>query len=347
MEAKSHNLHVCSLDKFIPPFIDLIREEVSGSSNFFSIRGDTHRFPYTSGADTKYRKNNIRAYLGLLLDMYRSDKIVLHGLFDNRLVAVLFFNPWLLKKCYWVLWGGDYFSYKKKKETLQQKLVEFFRHAVISRIGHLVTYMPGSVEIVRDWYHARGQFHECLAYTSNTVNVADTKPKGGYNRPIKVLIGNSANPSNRHFDILEKLTPYAGEDLMVYAPLSYGDAEYGREVIEKAHCILGDKFIPMTNLIPHGEYQAFLDDIDIALFNHNRQQAMGTIINLLGMGKKVYMPSDIASWDFLASKGIEVYDVQDFSGFDDNFFSAANQDKISAYFSRENLVRQWKGILDD
>ena len=34
------------------------------------------------------------------------------------------------------------------------------------------------------------------------------------------------------------------------------------------------------------DYIQFLNQIDIAVFNHNRQQAMGTIRSLLGMGKK-------------------------------------------------------------
>ena len=48
------------------------------------------------------------------------------------------------------------------------------------------------------------------------------------------------------------------------------------------------------------------------MFNHNRQQAMGNTITLLGLGKKVYMRRGVAQWSFFESHKIKVFDIVNF-----------------------------------
>ena len=43
--------------------------------------------------------------------------------------------------------------------------------------------------------------------------------------------------------------------------------------------------------MPFNQYLEFLGKIDIAIFNHRRQQGFGNAITLLGLGKKVYLNS--------------------------------------------------------
>ncbi|WP_083234102.1 TDP-N-acetylfucosamine:lipid II N-acetylfucosaminyltransferase [Candidatus Marithrix sp. Canyon 246] len=75
----------------------------------------------------------------------------------------------------------------------------------------------------------------------------------------------------------------------MFVPLSYGDPKgvYIKEVISTGTKIFGDKFIPMTEFMDFDKYLNFLGSINITIFNHNRQQAMGNTITLLGFGKKV------------------------------------------------------------
>jgi hypothetical protein len=58
------------------------------------------------------------------------------------------------------------------------------------------------------------------------------------------------------------------------------------------------------------EYTAYLSDIDLAIFNHKRQQAMGNIIGLLSLGKKVFIRSDISPWPYFKGKGFELFDTK-------------------------------------
>ena len=50
-------------------------------------------------------------------------------------------------------------------------------------------------------------------------------------------------------------------------------------------------YIDLASLwsLPLSDYLKILGKIDIAIFNHERQQAVGNITSLLGLGKKVYI----------------------------------------------------------
>lgn len=337
------NLHVLKLDKFIPPYIDFIRNNFPDARNFFYTIGDSHKYSYEESHDSFHQENKI-GYARLIFWMHRSDKIIIHSLFDPYVVFILFLFPWLTKKSYWVMWGGDYIESNLKKATPAFLLKRTAKKRVIRNVRNLVTFMPGSVEMVRSQYGATGRHRECLAYTSNIYG-GKAKSELARDDMVRVLVGNSANPTNRHFEIFRKIAPIIDDRTLLYVPLSYGDSRYASSVIENGKKLFGDQFIPMTELLPADEYKAFLSSLDVAVFNHSRQQAMGTTINLLGMGVAVYMPSNLPSWHFLTSKGIKLRDIRDLNRFDDLFFEPDNEEAVKSYFSEDNLRAQWERIL--
>jgi len=50
----------------------------------------------------------------------------------------------------------------------------------------------------------------------------------------------------------------------------------------KTAYIFREKFKPLVDFIPFDEYLNLLAKVDIAIFNHKRQQTMGNITTLLG-----------------------------------------------------------------
>ena len=90
-------------------------------------------------------------------------------------------------------------------------------------------------------------------------------------------------------------------------------------------------------------YLKFLNEIDIAIFHHKRQQAMGNIINLLGMGKKVYIRAGETHTSFFENLGIKVYDLNHFDLTLKN--ESGNQKIIRDYFSKENYLIQLNELL--
>ena len=54
----------------------------------------------------------------------------------------------------------------------------------------------------------------------------------------------------------------------------------------------------MTDLMSFDDYNKYLASIDIAIFHHDRQQAMGNVIGLISLGKKVVLKDSISSYEF-------------------------------------------------
>ena len=345
MNAKGKVLHVCSLDKFIPPFIDFVEEHFDdfATRHVFFIAANHRLYNY------KIRENTINCGNGYInqivylpriaLAMILADKIVLHNLFNPYKVILLTLMPWLLKKCYWVMWGGDLYVYQIGERKWKWKLSEFFRRPVIRNIGYLVTGTPGDVELARRWYDARGQHIRCFNYPSNVFEPAaylEVKHHSG----TKILVGNSADPSNNHKEVLDKLKPYKGNDIKIFCPLSYGNQEYAAKVIDYGKSIFGEKFVPMTDFLERDKYLQFLQEIDVAIFNHKRQQAMGNILMLLGYGKKVFIRKESTLMGLFNSNGIAIFD-SDIINIDklSQQLAESNRKIILDCFSEESLVK--------
>lgn len=349
-------LHVSNIGTFIPSFVNLINKRFSSREHKFWLLGEKklELYPIEENKNIFIVKSTIfgqlYAYLRLLILFHNSKKIILHGLFNARVLLILALCPWLLKKCYWIIWGADLYQFQEPNIGWKSKLNEKFRKFVIKRIGHLVSYIPGDIERVRQWYGATGQYHKCLMYLSNVVDIEilgrDTRTKVA-NSKSHILVGNSADPSNNHLKTLEKLLPFKEKNIEIYLPLSYGDKTYANKVIQQGTNWFEDKIFPMTSLMSFEEYLDFLNRIDIAVFNHKRQQAMGNTITLLGLGKTVYIRNDTSQWQLFEYLDVKVKNVED---FDLSVLSEAdiesNKKVIEREFNVEKLVSQYSKIFE-
>lgn len=342
-------LHVANLDKFIPPFINLIRDNFDISSHKFWLTGDKTRYPYEKNTSIYQAPPGfLGEALGLIVlvtNLIKAEKIVLHGLFSIKITLILSSMPWLLAKCYWVILGGDLYARELEPRDWKWAIREPLRRFVIRRLGHLVTYIAGDVDLARKWYNAKGQYHECLVYTSNLYNPLPNLEFKSLT--INILLGNSADPSNNHIELLEKILPYRDRNICIYAPLSYGNRErHAQQVIEIGKKWFGEKFKPITELMPFTQYLALLGKIDIAAFNHRRQQAMGNTITLIGLGKKVFIRNDVTPWGMLSEKEIAIFNIENFEITKlEPSTQLKNQAAVKLHFSKERLLAQLAEIF--
>ena len=278
--------------------------------------------------------------------MYKSDKIIIHGLFNMKLIIALFLQPWLLKKCYWIIWGGDLYKYQEANKTLKFKVEEFIRRSVIKKIGNFITRIKGEYELAQKWYGAKGKYYACNVYVSSYhINY---KPKKINHKSINILVGNSADPTNNQIEVFEKLKKFKNDDIKIFAPLSYGDEKnYAEKVIKVGENMFGKKFIPLTKFMEFKEYTDLLSNMDVAIFYHKRQQGMGNVFSLLKLKKKVYIRKGLTTWDFFKEQRIKVFDVEniDLEKIDSEI-ATKNSDKIKSLFSNEICVNQLKKIFD-
>ena len=330
-------VHLIVLDKFIPDYIDFIQKNFNKTEHLYIITANEKGFvlePRENIIFLNY-KNKLKKYTWLIFTitqtLYKAEKIIIHGLWDIGIIYYLFFNPLLLKKCYWVMWGGDFYFPEAQY---------FVKKSVIKRLGHFVTYIKGDYDLVKKWYGATGQYYECFMYPSNLYKEYDIKIKVKDN--LNIQVGNSADPSNNHLEVFKQLIKFKDQNIKIYAPLSYGNSEYAQQIVSLGNSMFGDKFIAMTDFMAFDKYLDFLEDIDIAIFNHNRQQAMGNTITLLGLGKKVYMRNDVTSWKTFEELGIQVFDVENIEISKlEKEIKNNNMQKVKELFSESQLKHQW------
>ncbi len=302
----------------MPSFIDFVAKNFPDASNVYYIRKKKEKILYNPSAqDGEENGTILRGIQDVVMVvrlLYTSKRIVLHGFTNKYVIMFLAMNPRLHAKCYWSIWGGELYSFKKRKDIPRKIYEKIFKSKVIGGVGHILTYVPGDVDLARKWYGAKGEHIECLMYTSNVV--PDKLEKNNRERKpgrLKIMVGNSAAPSNRHVHVFKKLKKIECNGVCIISPLSYGDKKYANEVREIGMEIFGQDFQAIMDFMCYEDYLKFLSDIDIAVFAHDRQQAMGNIIMLLALGKKVYMNKSSTLSRMLCNTGLTIFDVNELS----------------------------------
>lgn len=345
-------LHIGSSEKFINSFIEL-------EQTHFEYKTESHFFlKYNKNCSVKLPYENIRyysrnvfqrikLYLDIIYNSNRYSKIILHGYFDKWIALLLITIPKIGKKSFWVLWGGDLYSLINRNCSF---IDYYLRSRGIKRIEYILTYIKGDYELAKSKFGFKGKLIDCLMYDSNVYHTSNNQPwQINYcnNNSLKILVGNSGDPGNLHLKIF-KILKHFEIDVKVYCPLSYGNKNYINNIKSIGEKYFGTNFIPLTDFMPREKYDQFLSSIDVAIFAHERQQAMGNIINLLGLGKRVFLNDQTTSWEMLRSKNIVLYSLEDLN-FDnmtkkEPIFS--NTELIESLFNKQQLIRNWKHIYE-
>lgn len=345
------NLHIVFPEKFFNKYIQFINNNFKAEDHLFLyLRKDGTENNFDNVKKMRFYKIPFLNFFELFLYMSRYDRIFLHSLSKTKVVFCLFFFPFICKKAYWLLWGGDMY-YRLSDDTIRAKknLSNFIFKRVVGRLGFILTHINGDVSIAREQFGFKGKHLPCLLYPSNVFNQSHSTKKLG-NKTINILLGNSSHASNNHHEILEKLRRYKDLDIKVYCPLSYGDKRYAKSIIELGHQFFGDKFIPITEFLSLSDYYALLNRIDIAIFNHWRQQAVGNIITLIGMGKTVYLRKEVTTVEMLMELGIEIQPIN-LNNFE---LIQLTQEQIKqnisivkSRFSEKRLFKEYQAIFNN
>ena len=183
-----------------------------------------------------------------------------------------------------------------------------------------------------------------FAYPNSVIRSRAIPPRGS-GAALKVLVGNSAVMTNRHEEIFQLLRAVDDGRFELYCPLSYGDAGYRGKIIALGQQFFAGRFRPLIEKIPYETYLDFLASVDIAVFNHDRQQAMSTIRALLGYGKRVFMRPGTTSWAHLQSLQVAVFDTRELV-LEPAFPQAgANRRIICNLYSEDRLVEGLRRVF--
>ena len=118
-------LHISSGDKFIVSFVQLVKDNFKFDEHHFLISEGIAAEKVTKASNVFVSNSSPSSKLKRLvltvLNMHRAERVMLHGLFDKKLIYILFLCPWFLKKCYWFIWGGDLYTYQAESKSFSWK----------------------------------------------------------------------------------------------------------------------------------------------------------------------------------------------------------------------------------
>lgn len=304
---KNKVLHVMIAEKkFTLPLVDFILNELKLDNHRFLIFDNgikiSNESEKVSVIQTPFRNNLIRNFLLYRKLINNSDKIILHSL---PFLNLLLFFPFKWKIISWVIHGADlYGRLNKSRQSIFEKLV-------ISYFDRHITHIEGDARSANEVFGSNAKFHYSPMYLSNVVETANFRISNLKDSDYTLLLGNSLSKNNNHIAVLKKLKAHDNQLSKIICPLSYGnDLAYRDEVIGLGLKLFGEKFQPLTEFMPRTEYEKLLETVDIALFDHWRQEAMGVTLSLLALGKTVYMRSATESFKSLINRGFKVFDNQ-------------------------------------
>jgi hypothetical protein len=245
--------------------------------------------------------------------MRQANQILVHGLGDMVVLRELALHTAFLKKSVWLIWGDDLYSYFRPRQRWKDTVVEFLRRRVIRNFRGIGAPCYGDYRLAKTLYRTRAVFHD-YAYP-NPIGAADlAKALANVkvaNSEVRIQIGNSADPSNGHEELITVLARFRDRPIKVIAPLSYGDLDYGKRIAELGASVFGDKFVALTDYMSPEAYSEHLRTVDVLVFNHKRQQGMANISFLAALGAKIYLRSDISLWEFYRDqRGLRVFATQ-------------------------------------
>jgi hypothetical protein len=209
--------------------------------------------------------------------------------------------------------------------------------------------VPGDFVLAKKWYGTRAKYIHNLMYMSHVARDNDNIQSGNsHSSQLKIQVGNSADPSNNHIEILQKLARLNKQNFVIYCPLSYGEKDYADKILKYGKKYFGDRFQPIMKFMDFEKYNQYLSSINIAIFNHDRQQAMGNIIGLLSLGKTVLIKSTTTSYQYLIDLDLHIgktENISDLSLLNDDE-RADNISRSHSYFTEDRLVEDWENIFE-
>ncbi len=125
-----------------------------------------------------------------------------------------------------------------------------------------------------------------------------------------ILVGNSAFPSGNHIEVFKLLKQLELNDKNILCPLSYGEDNYRDFVLKKGEELFSSRFKPILDFKPLKEYQEHIKGCGIVIMNSYRPQAIGTIVDLMHRGAKVFLSEKNFFYHFLRRIGCHVFSIE-------------------------------------
>lgn len=294
---------------------------------------------------------------------YEIQKIIIHYLSVPKIDFVDKYIS-ILTPIYWVVWGGDVYNnlltfhgFNIFYEPLYMGARYFIKHflsnvlnisVIRNRIGEKtlifvkrrVRYFVSDVDydLLKKTFpqyikgrQIKGFFYYPIDSIVEKDLMVDSKCK------TTIIIGNSCSNSNNHLYAFKFLRYLNLREKTVVVPLSYGGTgKYKKHVIKEGYSIWGNKLRVISDFLPLEEYNRLLSTSAICIYANWRQEAMGNILTVLGLGAKVFISERNPLYLYLCQLGLIIYSLE-----------KINQAQIDEIFPLSAITHNRKIILDN
>ncbi|MCH4880462.1 4-alpha-L-fucosyltransferase (Fuc4NAc transferase) [Pseudomonas sp. TMW22090] len=238
----------------------------------------------------------------------------------------------------WIGWGYDYYDiiydsrtktllpltslelnitsnkaklFKKIKNTLKKIVFPTNKSKVVERINFFSPVLPAEYIMVSTQFSGK-KFPDYALW--NYGNLEEDLVKDFTNAQANgssILVGNSASAENNHLDSFFLLSNLGIDSREIISPLSYGDEQYRDLILKKGREQFGDRFEPLIDFMPIGDYVKILESCGFVIMNHIRQQAVGNIVIMLYLGAKIFLREECPTYNFFRDQGAVIFSIQE------------------------------------
>lgn len=301
------------------------------------------------------------------------DIIIIHNLVSLPYNLVASINPNIT--VIWFSWGMDIYDYRfpeypliKLKNVIKSEKIKYH----LSNILNLNYYRQILSKFIRNRFRPRKGFNDAISridyysgvfpqeweYLSLNKFFKAKQLLFNYSNPsspftsanlydgldchrTNIQVGHSGYVFLNHKHIFRMLAKLDIRDTeKIISPLSYsasGD-RYTQSVISYGKKIFGNKFEALTDFMPYNDYRNLMKSVKAAIFDIERQCAVGNCLIAIWNGAKVFFPKTSLNFKYFSGIGVKVYSIED------NLTSAELQTELdidTIIKNRQQLIEYW------
>lgn len=224
----------------------------------------------------------------------------------------------------------------------------------LNKILHRIDYFSG----FQDAYDAiSARFDDFLAFHIEGIkycSVEDVYSRGENEiHGNNILVGHAAFPSVNQIDTLHILKDINIKGRKIIAPLSYGDKEYRKHLIDYGTNLFGEDFLALTDFMELDEYHNIISSCAVIIINSVYDQAFGTVSTGLYKGSKIYIRGDGNIFNYYRKKGAHLFDARDIARHPHSMFcelsvdmKVRNKNVIESIWSYNAIVSELKNAME-
>ena len=262
---------------------------------------------------------------------------------------------------FWIGWGGDYYwlidtlkdfeiylpKTKKWAQNSAYNLIDFLvkdlkklkrkkNATILNQLDYFAPALSSEYDLIKSNYKKFKPelVHFNYGYLNNQVIQQLEKL---HVAGEKILIGNSATPTNNHLDVLDDLKGILQEEKLIF-PLNYGKDDYKKMLMHFIHNNF-EKAEILKEFVPNDDFNRILMQCQNVIMGNKRQQALATILLSLYMGANVFLYEKSVNYAFLKKEKFHLYTIEQLKKNSSLLKSKLTENQIIA--NREKINHLW------